>query len=197
MLPESGNDRHGSVERSSAVERAITMIGRVGGAAGILLTVALLFYEVVSRYLFGRPTQFTLEAGLILQIVIVSTAAAYLLREGGHVGIDLITERLSPRAKAWLGCVHAALGAAVCVLIAAQVWQSAMWSLKINKLTLNMEQPLGPIQLVMVGGLALLCLQFFFNGYRSYRAARSLNGPSNPGGRSGGRDPDPKAVTRP
>lgn len=158
---------------ADGVDRVATAVGRIGGYGAILLTIFLVVYEVVARYVFNSPTQFTLEFGLILQIVVVAAAAAYVLKEGGHVGIELITERLSARARAWAGCVHAVFGFALCALYGRQLWGSGAWSLKINRLTEDVEMPLAPFQFLLLAGIVLLAVQFVVQGYRSYAAARA------------------------
>ena len=169
-----GGRRGRALDRlADAIDFASYWTGRIVGWTAILGTVFLIAYEVVARYVFNSPTQFTLEIGLVLQIVVVAGAAAYVLQRGGHVGIELVTERLSRRARAWAGCWHAACGIALCTLIGTQIWQSATWSAKMNRLTQDMEQPIAPVQFLLFAGLVLLALQFAVQGYRSFRAAQA------------------------
>lgn len=173
MSPSSADRREGLLPwLADGVDRLSGFLGRVIGYTALIGSVSLMFYEVLARYVFDRPTRFTIEYGLILQIVLVGGAAAYVLREGGHVEIELITERLSPRARRWAGVVQSACGVAVSVIFAWQVWGSAAWSLQIHKLTLDMQQPVAPFQFFLFGGLCLLGLQFAVRGLRFYWAAR-------------------------
>ncbi len=169
-------DRRGRflVRLADGVDRLSVALGRTVGFAAIVGSVGLMFYEVCSRYLFNHPTQFTIEYGLVLQIVVVAAAAAYVLRQGGHVEIELITERLSPRARDWFGVFQSVCGIAVCTILGIQIWRSAAWSLHIHKLTLDMEQPVAPFQFALFAGFVLLGLQFAARGLRFWWAARGF-----------------------
>jgi TRAP-type C4-dicarboxylate transport system permease small subunit len=137
--------------------------GTLGRTAGYLFALApsiLMGYEVISRYVFNSPTQFTLEFGLISQILLTATASAYVLRERGHVGMDIVTERLGPSGRRLVSVVSGVIGAGFCAFLAWLVLRSAMWSMTVNSLTETLELPLAPLQLAFVAGMLLLCLQF-------------------------------------
>jgi len=154
------------------IDRFTMFIGKVFGCLTILITVGLLFYEVIVRYVFNSPTRFTLEVGLIMQVVLVSLASAYALIVGAHVKIELLTERLPQKARNWLNCFNAITGALFCLLLCVLLWRTATWSLKVGNYTEMLEFPLAPLQFLMFGGMILLGIQFLFQGYRSYLLAR-------------------------
>ena len=149
------------------------IIGKFVGYSAVVLTVISLFYEVIARYVFNSPTKFTLETGLIMQVIIVSAAAAYILKEGGHVSIELVTERLPNRVRHWMNFISSIIGALLCLLFCVQMWRTASWSSHIGNLTETLEIQIGPIQFFMFGGFALLGVQFLVRSYRFYLLART------------------------
>jgi TRAP-type C4-dicarboxylate transport system permease small subunit len=160
------------------------IIGKFIGYSAVVLTVISLFYEVIARYVFNSPTKFTLETGLIMQVILVSSAAAYILKEGGHVSIELVTERLPVRVRHWMNFITSIMGALLCLLFCVQVWRTASWSSHIGNLTETLEIRIGPIQFFMFGGFALLGIQFLVQSYRSYLLARTqvFRSPDKDGG---------------
>ena len=60
----------------------------------------VILYEVVSRYIFNAPTTWAMEISQALYGAWAVLLGAYILREGGHVNVDIIYVRFSPRVKA-------------------------------------------------------------------------------------------------
>ncbi|MBI6630886.1 TRAP transporter small permease subunit [Pontibaca salina] len=87
------------------------MIGRISavlGYIGALILLPLIFasvYEVVARYVFGRPTIWAYEIGYMAMGASFLLGAAYTLRDDRHVRIDVIALRLSPKTRAGLDLI--------------------------------------------------------------------------------------------
>ena len=138
----------------------------------VVLTILIMFYEIIMRYIFNNPTRFSLEAAMFLQFMIVATAGAYILKEGGHVSIGLITEKLGEKAKNWLLFATSIIGLFYCVFLCIQMWATASWSLKIDAYSENLGISIAPLQFILIAGLILLALQFIVQAYQHYRLAR-------------------------
>jgi len=76
----------------------------LGKIAGILLTLLLLnvFYDVVMRYLFNDVSIGMQEMEWHLYATIFLLGVSYAIRHDGHVRVDLIYERQSPKTQAWI-----------------------------------------------------------------------------------------------
>lgn len=72
------------------------------GACELALTAMLLIvvYEVVMRYVFGSPTQYSLELTEYLLVSIGILPLAVILNQNRHVNVDALITRLSPSAQA-------------------------------------------------------------------------------------------------
>ncbi len=88
-----------------ALSRAIDRLNeRVGHAVYWLVLVAVLISaaNAVVRKLFNYSSNSFLEIQWYLFSVIFLFCAGYTLKHNEHVRIDIVTGRMSPRAKAWI-----------------------------------------------------------------------------------------------
>ena len=70
----------------------------------ILPMIAILLYEVIMRYVFDRPTIWAHETSGMLYTVYFLLGGAYTLRWGGHIQIEFLYIRFSPRTRAIVDC---------------------------------------------------------------------------------------------
>ena len=98
----------------------IGMLDRILRLALALLMTAMVgsvVWQVLSRYLFVVPAAWTEELARFLLIWIGMLGAAYAYRQGSHLGIDLLADKLEASGKQKLHrVVHL-----VCLLFAASV----------------------------------------------------------------------------
>lgn len=66
----------------------------------ILVMIGTIMFEVVSRYLFNRPTMWSLDASTMVYGTYMIGAGAYALLHGAHIKMDLFYARWSKRTKA-------------------------------------------------------------------------------------------------
>jgi len=87
-------------------------------AGGITLFLTLLISaEVAMRYFFNHPIENVDEITEHALLYITFLSAAWVLRKGGHVEIDIIYNQLGSRFKAFLDLVNPILGAAACLAL--------------------------------------------------------------------------------
>lgn len=85
----------------TTVDRLNTWVGKTFAWCIVLLTGAVC-YEVVSRYAFGRPTDWAFDASYILYGTLFMMAGAYTLARNGHVRGDFLYRNWAPRTQAKL-----------------------------------------------------------------------------------------------
>ena len=80
---------------------------RVGRAVSWLMfaMVAVVFFDVVLRYLFSKSSVFMQELEWHLFGIVYLLAAGYTFLYDEHVRVDIMYAKLSPRSKAWLDFV--------------------------------------------------------------------------------------------
>lgn len=87
--------------------------------AGALLCglVVLTCMDVAARTFKLFPTPWTLDIAQYALYAITFLGAPWVLREDGHIAIEIFVERLPPRARWWVAGVSNGLGAVVCALL--------------------------------------------------------------------------------
>lgn len=68
----------------------------------IFLLILTLTYEVVARYAFNAPTQWSFDATYFISSLMLILGMAYTWQQKGHVSVDLISSRMPRRATAGL-----------------------------------------------------------------------------------------------
>jgi len=148
---------------------ALRVLGRVVGvlaaagmavaAASLLLSLCLIGWAVVMRYGFNAAPVWVDEVVGFLLVAIVMLAAARTLRQGEHIGVDLMVDRLAPQARRWAQAWAAlAVGVVACVLI-VNGWGTASLARMLGLVTEgNLEWPTWMLMLLMPVGGALLLL---------------------------------------
>ena len=69
------------------------------------VVVMVVFVDVVMRYMFKTSFVFTQELEWHLFAFIFLMGAGYTLLKDGHVRVDIIYQRLSPKAQAWVNFI--------------------------------------------------------------------------------------------
>jgi TRAP-type C4-dicarboxylate transport system permease small subunit len=131
---------------------------------GMLLAIPLMLLtvgDVVGRSLFNKPIPGTFELSEYMLAVIVLLGAAYTQQVKGHVGVDFLTSRYSPKTQA---VFQAATTFACLLIIAILAWQGYIEGIHEKAVSDQLRVPQWPFKLlVAVGGLLLwleLLLEF-------------------------------------
>jgi TRAP-type mannitol/chloroaromatic compound transport system permease small subunit len=147
--------------RLSAVIDAIT--GRIGRVAAWLVLVACVVSvgNAIVRKLFGVSSNAWIEVQWLMFSAVFLLAAPWTLRSNEHIRIDIINQRLSPRARDWIDIAgHALFLLPVAAIV---VWTSvpfALTSLAQSEGSSNFGGlPQWPLKLLIPVAFSLLLLQ--------------------------------------
>ncbi|MCC7326290.1 MAG: TRAP transporter small permease [Burkholderiales bacterium] len=142
--------------------RAVGALARVGialAAVALLTSMAVIAYSVVMRYALNQPVPWVDELAGYLLVACVMLAAADALRQGEHIAVDIVTERLSRRARRWtarFGLVAVALSA---LLLAVQGYDMVAFSRMVGLMSNGyLAVPMWIPQLLVPVGAVLLLL---------------------------------------
>lgn len=134
----------------------------------VLLTFMMLSvcWEVVTRYLLGSASVWVIEFSEYILLYITFLGTAWLLRNEGHVEMDILITLLSPKPRLIVKSVTSILGGVICFIVA---WSGAEVSLDhlqrgLHQPTL-MEPPDFPLFAVIPLGFFLLSIQFLRRAY--------------------------------
>jgi C4-dicarboxylate transporter, DctQ subunit len=153
----------------SALLEGLALVAAILTAA---LTLAVV-YEVVARYFFNRPTAWAVDFTEYALLYITFLGAAWALREGAHIRIEILTERLRPPQRLALGAVVSLLAAAVSAVLMGQgaevTWEAYVMDQAMLKAWRIPRWVL--ILPITVGGL-LLTIEFLRQAWGSVQGLR-------------------------
>jgi TRAP-type C4-dicarboxylate transport system permease small subunit len=141
----------------------INVLSSVTAHIGIVLLFAmglLIAMDVMLRYVFNQPTQFTTEMTGYLMAGVTFLGLPYTLMKGKHIRIEVATSRLSPtvRKRMEVGTSIVCLAfLAVCLKPAwMMVWESYIFKSEVMG---SLNTPLYLPQLLVPVGISITLLQ--------------------------------------
>lgn len=145
----------------SAVDRLNDLVGK---AVSFLIypMVAILVWEVTSRYLFNSPTIWAHELSALLYAVFFLLGGAYTLRWNAHICVDVLSARLPPRVRAALDLLTWLLFYVFCGVMLWQGSQAAWKSfLRMERASTVWEPYVWPVKCFIPLAALLMLLQGF------------------------------------
>ena len=136
--------------------------------AGILLVVAVLIvcWEIGMRYFVHKPLVWMVEVCEYILFSIAFLGAPWLLKKGGHVSVDVVTEFMGPKNRARMRLLSLTSGILISAIITWFSFETALECYRTGVLvtkTLNVPKHYF-LFLICLGYLCLLCefaRQFF------------------------------------
>ena len=133
--------------------RRFNFVACAVGMATLIPLMLLTFADVAMRGFLNKPIPGTFELSQYILSIFILLGAAYTQQTKGHVGVDFVTSRLRPRARAVCESFTTILSL---IIIAVVVWQG--WVVGISEKTVSdqLRIPQYPFKLlVCVGGILL------------------------------------------
>jgi len=130
-------------------------------SVAIVLSAFILTYEVIVRYILRIPTIWEIESSVYLTVMATYLGAAFGLRDGAHINIDLVTRLLPKSVTEKLSLATALISLVFCLLLAWKGW--GMWW-EATARGWRSESLWGPPLTIpyffLPLGMTLLCLQY-------------------------------------
>jgi TRAP-type C4-dicarboxylate transport system permease small subunit len=137
-------------------ERVTSWLARIAALALALIAVVTLC-DVVARKVFNSGFTFTVEMTELAMALIVFMGVGLVTHQRGHIVVDVLTLRLSERARVWLGLVANVLSLGFVLLMVWRLWLQAAFILSKGDTTPIWNIPLWPIAyLIAAGGIFLV-----------------------------------------
>jgi TRAP-type C4-dicarboxylate transport system permease small subunit len=157
-----------SLSEPSCLARAGRLLARISnlvslgpkwiGIIALLIMMSLITGDILLRASTNKPIEGTYEITEYAMIILIFFALPYTAVKDGHVTVDLVYHRLSPRARAVMDSIAYLLSVVLFVLIS---WQSIMQGLHLRscgEVSLALRIPSYPFAFVAALGSAFLCL---------------------------------------
>ncbi len=159
------------------LERMLGFAAKISGWLGeyaALAMVLLIIVGVTFRYVLRLPLAFDAEYTGYLLVMVCFIGAAYALRAGSHVRVDIIVRLLPKKVHAWVQVVTDIISIGCIGLLLWYVWEMAYSNLIRGVIAMTpTETPLGPIQMMLPLGALLLIFQLLIEFAKSLRTALS------------------------
>jgi TRAP-type C4-dicarboxylate transport system permease small subunit len=97
--------------------RWMSLAERTLAALFLCVILTTMGAQVFARHFFGAPFQWSEEVARLALIWMTFIAAAFVMAEGRHITVDLLSPHLSHRRQLWLECVSHAIVAGACLLL--------------------------------------------------------------------------------
>ena len=154
------------------VKKGIRRINYVVCAIGMAMIIPLMlltFADVMLRGFFNKPIPGTFEISQYMLAVFILLGAAYTQQVKGHVGVDFVTSRLSPRLRAVCEIITTLLSL---FIIAIVVWQGWVEGITEKAVSDQLRIPQYPFRVLVAVGGFLLWLELLIDLFGSFGKLR-------------------------
>lgn len=125
-----------------------------------LLTALFIVYEIVAREILAKPTVWAAEATVFACGLLYLLGGAWTLLCDGHVRVDVLHARFSPRTKAIVETITFIPFALYITMMLWATTKYAWQSIELLETTMTpWDPPIYPIKVAMVIALVMLLLQ--------------------------------------
>jgi len=146
MNPPDGTKK---MVRMDAFKKVLHKINRWVAGVGACFLIPLMFItaaDVVARDVFNHPLPGVIELSQYLLAVCILLGVAYTQQIKGHVGVSLLTSRLSTRTQLMVNLVGTLLGLFLFLLLA---WQGLVVGLEEKTVSDMLRVPQYPFRLLV------------------------------------------------
>ncbi len=147
------------------LSRLISKASELLAKGSMYLILALVFvvcFDVLMRYLFGRPTTWSFEAATHLYSVAFLVSGAWVLSNDRHVKVDVLYVRFSERTRALINVFfYVVLLFPVCFFLVKDGFDNAYLSWKIGEVSRSspLHEPIWPLKFFIPISFLMLGLQ--------------------------------------
>lgn len=119
--PPNAQDATGRApNRTTSLEswiRGVVLIEKTVAGLFLLLIVISMGTQVFARYVFDKPFQWSEELARLALIWMTFVSATFVLADGKHIAVDMLSNRLGARGKFWIECLGHTVVAGACLLL--------------------------------------------------------------------------------
>ena len=162
-----------------AIKTLVKWVEAVNRAVGefsmyiVLVMTAILVYESISRTVFSRPHIWVVEMIEFLMAAYYLLGGGYSMILKGHVRMDLLYGRWSPRGKAIADLLTAPFLIFYLVFLLIGGLSGLQYALEYGqKNYTSWGPPLAPIKAIMVLGIVLMLLQSIATFFKDWATAK-------------------------
>ena len=100
-----------------AIDRVGSVLEKIVSCVCVIVMSILVFVNVIFRFVFNNSLAFSDEISTYLFVLMSFMGTAVAARRGAHLGLSIVTDKVSPKARTIIGMLMYALSALFCLLI--------------------------------------------------------------------------------
>jgi C4-dicarboxylate transporter, DctQ subunit len=127
------------------------------------------FVSVAMRYTLGTGFTWSTELTIYLFIWMAKFGAAYGVRTGIHVGVDVLINRMGPRSRGWFILFGLMAGATFTATVGSLGANFVYHMSQTEQVSADMELPMWLVYLAIPCGSYLMCFRFLQVAWRFWR----------------------------
>jgi C4-dicarboxylate transporter DctM subunit len=126
----------------TAFDAVLTATGYIGGVL-IVLSASFITYDTIMRWIFRMTSDWIYEYTVYMIGAASCLSTAFVLRENGHINVDVLISRLSRRTRAILNFVSLLVSSGICVALSWSAFQMLLRAIAVKSVSNTiMETPL-------------------------------------------------------
>jgi len=145
--------------------------------AGVMVLILMLIVcmEVVLRYFFSRPTSWVVEVSEYILLFLPFLVGAWILRNEGHVKMDLLLVRLNRKGRAFLAAITSFVSSLICALLTFFGIKVTIYFYSVGYTTPTvLRLPKYLLISIIFIGMFLLFIQFVIRGCSHFKEWREI-----------------------
>ncbi len=152
-----------------AIDYLVRILRIIGGfcLAGMMTVTCV---DVVLRA-FGRPIFGSVDIVQFLALIVLATAMPYTQEQRGHVGVNLLVQKLQPRTQAIVDFVTHLVALIMFAVVAREMWLYAGTLKKVGEVSMTIEIDKHPFIYFVSACFGVLCLVLVIDLIRFGRKA--------------------------
>lgn len=126
----------------------------------VLLLMGILLFEAIARLFFNASQIWAVETAQFVMAAYYLLGGAYILIIGGHVRMDLLFHRWTPKNQALSDVITFAISMLYAVVLWYGGWKGLLYAIKYKQVSYSSWAPsLIPIKIVAQIGITIMVLQ--------------------------------------
>lgn len=130
---------------------------RLVGASALVLMMSITCADVIFRG-FDRPIIWAVDTVGFMAVLALACAMPYTHSEGGHVGVDLLVLKMSPRGQAVTDVITSCTSLALFAVVSWQMWRYAQELASKGEVSMTVQIPKAPFIYAVSICFGILCI---------------------------------------
>ena len=145
------------------------------GAFSLFCMMGLTVADVVLRYVFNAPILGAFELTEYLVLILIFSFLGFTQASKSHVSVDLLVDRLSPKAQAVINLANHTVCLLLMILIVWKGAENAFDLKEVGEASPNLTIPDYPFAFFLVLGCAVMALEYFRDLIRLWEDIKGRN----------------------